>query len=265
MKPIAYFEDLGDRLVVVNANTTKRNALSPRLYEVIHEALELAGREPRITSVVLRGEGGFFCAGGDLGLIAERKKASRDERREKIDELHDVTRAIVACPKPVIAAVEGGAAGAGVSIAFACDMIVAQDDALFTVAYVKAGLVPDGGLTSLMAAGLPRATLMRMALLGEAVPAERLYALGAVSQLAPKGEVMTAVEALAAALAKGASATQGVIKGLVSAAYNTPLAEQLDAERDAMADAFATPEANEGISAFLEKRVPDFAKLRGKP
>jgi len=262
MDPLAYCEDLGDRLVVVNANITKRNALSPDYYRVILEALELASANARITSVILRGEGGFFCAGGDLGLIAARRELPRIERLRKIEDLHDVVRAILVCPKPVIAAVSGGAAGAGVSLAFACDFLVADEEAKFTVAYVKAGLVPDGGLTSTLTAQLPRALLMRMALLAEPVLARQLYDLGAITQITALGETLDAAHALADKLASGSSATQGVIKALINRAQNTTLTEQMDAERDAMADAVVTPDAIEGISAFLEKRNPDFRQLR---
>ena len=261
MDAIAYCEDLGDRLVVVNANTTKRNALSPEYYRVVQEAMAMATRESRISSVILRGEGGFFCAGGDLAMIATRLDTPRAERLQKIEDLHVVIRAITTCPKPVIAAVNGGAAGAGVSIAFACDFLVADEESKFTIAYVKAGLIPDGGLTSTLSAQLPRALLMHMALLGEPVSARQLHASGAILQAVPQDTALEAAHALADKLAKGASATQGVIKGLINNAQGATLTEQMDAERDAMADAIASPEAAEGISAFLEKRPPDFKRL----
>jgi len=262
MKPLAYCEDLGDRLMVVNANTTKRNALSPDYYRVLRDAMERAAA-PRITSVILHSAGGFFCAGGDLSLLATRRDLPRDQRLARIEDLHDVIRAVMNCPKPVIAAVEGGAAGAGVSLAFACDMIVADRDAKFTIAYVKAGLVPDGGLTSTLSAHLARATLMRMALLGEPVAADRLHDLGAISQVEAADNVLPAAQALADRLARGPSATHGRIKALINTAHAAPLGDQMNAEREAMADAVAAPEAAEGITAFLEKRAPDYAKLRG--
>lgn len=264
MEPLAYCEDLGDRLVVVNNNTAKRNALSPDLYRVIREAMELAAAEDRISCVILGGAGSFFCSGGDLRMLASRREATQDVRLSKIEDLHDVIRAIVTCPKPVIAAIEGGAAGAGVSMAFACDMIVAAEDATFTIAYVKAGLVPDGGLTSTLSAHIPRAMLMRMALLGEPVGARRLSDLGAISEMVAPGDAVAAAHALSDALARGPMAAQSAIKALITPAYTRSLAEQMDAERDAMAHAIGTPEAGEGIGAFLEKRAPDFKHLRGK-
>lgn len=259
---LARCDDLGDRLLVVNTNTAKRNALSPEFYAVMSAAVDTAARETRIASVIVTGADGFFCAGGDLSLLAKRRELPRPERLRRIDDLHDMIRAVVACPKPVIAAVDGGAAGAGVSLAFACDLIVAAEDAAFTVAYVKAGLVPDGGLTSTLTAQLPRATVAQMALLGAPVAATRLHALGAVSELAPTGGALAAAMALADRLAAGPAVAQGTIKALLNAAADATLAEQLDTERDAMADAFAGAEAAEGIGAFLAKRRPDFKRLR---
>jgi enoyl-CoA hydratase/carnithine racemase len=163
-----------------------------------------------------------------------------------------------ACPVPVIAAIEGGAAGAGLSLALACDLIVAAKDAKFTAAYVKAGLVPDAGLTSAMARLLPRPLAMEMCLMGRPVMASRFAELGAVNRLASPGKAMEEAMALADVLAAGPREAQGVIRGLVAGAYEASEAAQLDAERDAMAAAAGRGEAAEGISAFLEKRPPAY-------
>ncbi|TFL18057.1 oxepin-CoA hydrolase, alternative type [Jannaschia formosa] len=247
-------DDLGDRLVVTNENPGKRNALTPAYYDALNDALETA-RDPRIGAVILRGAGGYFCAGGNLAALATRRDLPRAGRLAKIGALHDLVAAIRACPAPVIAAVEGGAAGAGASIAFACDLVVAAEDARFTAAYVKAGLVPDGGLTAALAMLVPRATAMRMALLGDPVTAARLHALGAISDLCAPGTAEAAAHALADRLCTGPRVTQGLIKRLVADAYGDPAA-QAERERQAMADAQASPEGMAGIDAFLAKRKP---------
>lgn len=259
---LAYIEDLGDRLVVVNANTSRRNALSDDLYAVLAEALQCAA-EPRITSVTLWGEG-FFCAGGDLNQLAKRSDLTLEQRKGRIDDLHDLIRGIRACPKPVIAAVEGGAAGAGASIAFACDLIVATEGAKFTAAYVKAGLVPDAGLSASLSSLLPRALVSEMMLLGGPVLAERLINLGAINAVVPVGQARPEAMALADRFAKGPSVAQGQIKAMINAAHDNSFDAQLDYERDAMAVAIVAPEAQEGINAFLNKRQPDFTKLRSE-
>lgn len=255
---LARLEDLGDRLVVVNMNAARRGALSPDLYAAIGAAMEQAS-DPRIRAVILTSEGGFFCAGGDLNVLIERRKLTEAERRAKVDDLHGLVRAIRACPVPVIASVEGGAAGAGASLALACDLIVAAEGAKFTAAYVKAGLVPDAGMTTSLARLLPRPLAMEMCLLARPVTAERMHGLGAVTTVAPSGRCDVEAHALADALAAGPRDAQSAIRGLVAAAYETPETAQLDAERDAMARAAGGPEAAEGIAAFLEKRKPRFS------
>ncbi len=251
----ARIEDAGDRLIIWNGNAAKRGALSPELYECITSAMKQA-EEPRIRAVILTSEGDFFCAGGNLNVLIERRKISEPERREKVDELHGLLRAMRGCPVPLIAAIEGGAAGAGLSLALACDLIVAAKDAKFTAAYVKAGLVPDGGLTSAMARLLPRPLAMEMCLMGRPVMATRFAELGALNRLSSPGKAMEEAMALADVLAAGPREAQSVIRGLVADAYETTETAQLDAERDAMAAAAGRDEAAEGIAAFLEKRPP---------
>ncbi len=254
---LARVDDLGDRLVVVNMNTARRGALSPDLYDAIADAMQRA-EEPRIRAVILTSEGGFFCAGGDLNVLIERRALSEEERRDKVDGLHDLVRALRASPVPVIAAVEGGAAGAGASLALACDLIVAAEEAKFTAAYVKAGLVPDGGLTASLARLVPRALAMEMCLLARPVAAQRMADLGAITEVTATGGVDAAAHALADALAKGPRQSHSTIRRMVSAAYETSEADQLNVERDAMAHAAGGDEAAEGIAAFLEKRSPVF-------
>lgn len=255
---LARVEERGDRVLAINMNVTRRGALSDDFYAAMHDALERA-RQPHIRAVIITAEGGYFCAGGDLNAIIKRRGLSDAERREGIDRgLHKAVRLIRDCPVPVIAAVEGGAAGAGLSIALACDLIVASEGAKFIAAYVKAGLVPDGGLTAHLARTLPRPLAMEMCLLARPVLAEQMAALGVVNQVVPAGQVDAAAHALVDALARGPREAQGVIRAVLSTAYDSAEAEQLERERNAMARAIGAPEAGEGIAAFLEKRQPDF-------
>ncbi|WP_282601932.1 enoyl-CoA hydratase family protein [Paracoccus sp. PARArs4] len=260
--PHCEISDLGDRLVVENRNAGRRNALTPEFYEGLHHALTLAADNPRIGSVILMGEGDFFCAGGDLNSLITAQHLSDEERRARIDALNALIRAVVNCPRPVIAVVEGGAAGAGMSLALACDMVIAARNAQFTAAYVNAGLVPDGGLTAAMGAALPPQVAAQMALTGLPLGAERLHALGVVNELTEPGEAIMAAMALADRLAAGPAEAQAAIKRLLTGWREIAFEAQLVAERDAMAHALAAPEAAEGIGAFLEKRKPDFRRLR---
>lgn len=253
----ARLEDAGDRLIVWNGNADKRGALSPELYDCIHDAFERA-KDARVRSVILTSEGDFFCAGGDLNVLISRRTLDEGQRRAKVDELHDLVRLVRSSPVPVIAAVKGGAAGAGMSLALACDFILAEKGSKFTAAYVKAGLVPDGGLTASLARLLPRTLAMEMCLLAVPATAERLAELGAVTAVVPTGEVGAAASSLADHIAKGPRRAQGEIRAMVSEAYEVSEAAQLDRERDAMAFAAGADESAEGIAAFLEKRAPRF-------
>ena len=254
---LARIDDRGDRLVVVNLNSERRGALSPDLYAAVIEACERAA-DPKVKSVILASEGSYFCSGGDMNTLISRRKLTEPERREKIDGLHDMIRAVRNCPVPVIAAVQGGAAGAGLSLMLACDLIVAETGASFVAAYVKIGLVPDGGITAALARMLPRPLVSEMCLMAKPVSAERLSAFGVVTMLAAEGEVMDGANTYADTLARGPRESRAAIKALIRSAFDETEARQLYAERDAMAKAQGGDEAGEGIAAFLEKRPPNF-------
>ena len=255
---LAHVDDLGDRAVVVNLNTHKRAALSPDLYAAIAEAFELA-KNPRIRSVLFTAERSFFYSGGDLNTLIERRKLSEVERKQQIEGLHRSVSLIRQSPVPVIAAVKGGTAGAGFFIAMACDLVVSSEGVTFTAAYVKAGLVPDGGLTSALSRLVPRPFAMEMCLMARPVAAERLASAGAVNLVVPAVEVEAQAHVLADQLSKGPRDAMRQIRRLVSSAYEEREEDHLVNERDAMARAQGGPEAAEGISAFLEKRKPDFS------
>lgn len=260
----AYFEDCDDRLVIYNSNVANRNAITPELYDVISKALQLASDADRIKSVVFTGEGTFFCAGGDLNRIKNRRFQPLEERKILIENLSDIIRKFRACPKPVIAAVEGGAAGAGVSLVYACDFIVASKTAKFTVSYVKVGLTPDGGITHRLMKMLPRPLVNELCLLADPISAERLYQLGALNRLCEPGEAFSQASAIADRLAKSPTTALARVKTLLNAAEKSTVNEQMGLERDHMAAAVAEDAASEGITAFFEKRKPDFTKIGEK-
>ncbi|RYF23229.1 MAG: enoyl-CoA hydratase [Comamonadaceae bacterium] len=253
----------GAVLVLSNNNTAARNALSPAFYAALTQALADAQADSTVGAIVLTGEGGHFCAGGDLRQLAQRRTLAIEERRAKLEGLHDLIRAVRDCDKPVIAAVEGAAAGAGLSLALACDMLVAARNAVFSVAYVKVGLTPDGGATAFLAEFVSRQVLTELCLTGERISGERLHALGAVNRLAEPGEALAGALALAASVASGPQRAMARIKHLCRAAPQASLQEQLENEARLMVLSQATEESREGIGAFLDKRAPDFARLRG--
>lgn len=252
----------GAVLVLSNNNLAARNALTTEFYAALTAALNEAAADPTVGAVVLTGEGGHFCAGGDLRRLAGNRELPLADRRARLEGLHDLVRALRDCPKPVIAAVEGAAAGAGLSLALACDLLVAAKNAVFSMAYVKVGLTPDGGATAFLAEFASRQLLTELCLTGDRISGERLHALGAVNRLTEPGEALAQAQALAAQVATGPAQAMARIKTLCRNAHVQTLDEQLEQEAQFMVQAQGTEESLEGIGAFLEKRPADFAKLR---
>ena len=254
----------GAVLVLTNNNPTARNALSYGFYQALPKALTAAQMDPSIAAIVLTGAGDFFCSGGDLHQLIKRRQLPLAQRLETLEGLHTLIRAIRDCEKPVIAAIEGGAAGAGMSLAFACDMIVAAREAIFSLAYIKVGLSPDGGITHFLSQFLSRQVLMELSLTGERMECERLYALGAINCITERGSALGEAISLANRLAQGPQRASARIKKLCQLAYEHSFEEQMMLEAQLMAESQVDLESGEGITAFLEKRRADFVSLRSK-
>jgi enoyl-CoA hydratase/carnithine racemase len=252
----------GAVLVLSNNNVAARNALSFEFYAAVTDALRDAASDPSVGAIVLTGEGGHFCSGGDLRQLAKRRELSVAERRVRLEGLHDLIRVVRDCPKPVIAAVEGAAAGAGLSLAMACDMLVAAKDAKFTVAYVKVGLTPDGGATAFLAEFVSRQVLTELCLTGAPLSGEQMHALGAVNRLVASGYALSTAIALASDISQGPQHAMSRIKHLCRHAMRHSLEDQLELEAQSMVEAMASDESLEGINAFLNKRAPNYTQLR---
>jgi enoyl-CoA hydratase/carnithine racemase len=252
----------GAVLVLSNNNVAARNALSFEFYTAMGQALRDSASDPSVGAIVLTGEGGHFCSGGDLRQLAKRRELSEQERRVRLEGLHDLIRALRDCPKPVIAAVEGAAAGAGLSLAMACDMLVVAKDAKFSVAYVKVGLTPDGGATAFLAEFVSRQVLTELCLTGAPLSGERMHALGAVNRLVAPGSALSEAIVLAAEISSGPQQAISRIKNLCHHAMRNSLDDQLELEAQFMAEAMASEESKEGIEAFLNKRKANYTLLR---
>jgi len=172
--------------------------------------------------------------------------------------LKDLVLAITDCPKPVIAAVEGFAAGAGASLALACDLLVAAEDAKLVMSYSRIGLSPDGGGSWQLARYLPRQLALKALWLATPLGAAELHAHGLVSQVSPKGRALEEALSMAAQLAKLAPNAVASVKKLAQSALRDDLAQHLDAEREHFIDNLFHVNGHEGPSAFLEKRSPQF-------
>ena len=180
----------GRTMVLTISNPAHRNALGPEIYAAGVEALNAADSNPDVRSVILTGAGATFCAGGNLQRLLDNRGKPKEVQSQSIDGLHGWIEAIRSFPKPVIAAVEGAAAGAGFSLALACDFIVAADNALFVMAYSSVALSPDGGGTWSLSRALPRQLVSELLMCGERLGAPRLHALGVVNQVTAPGAAL---------------------------------------------------------------------------
>lgn len=249
----------GQTMVLTISNPDHRNALGPEIYAAGIEALNVAESNPELRSVVITGEGRHFCAGGHLQRLQANRHASPQVQAQSIEGLHNWIETIRAFPKPVIAAVEGACAGAGFSLALACDLVVAAADSIFVMAYSSVGLSPDGGATWSLMRALPRATALQWLMCGDRIEAGRLQTLGLINQVSPPGEVLTAALDLAARLNARAPNALASIKELANEAATASLHTQLAAERDHFVRNLHHANAGEGVSAFLEKRTPRYS------
>jgi enoyl-CoA hydratase/carnithine racemase len=190
-------------------------------------------------------------------LLANRQE-SPEHQAQSIEGLHNWIEAIRAFPKPVIAAVEGAAAGAGFSLALACDLIVAARTSIFVMAYSNIALSPDGGGTWSLSRALSRQLASELLLLGERISAERLHSLGVVNRLCEAGQALGEALKLAAQLNERATNTLSSIKELLSEADGSNLNAQLARERDHFVTNLHHANAGIGISAFLNKEKPQY-------
>jgi enoyl-CoA hydratase/carnithine racemase len=248
----------GATLVLTLSDPATRNTLSPQAGAAGVEALNTAESSDEIRCVVLRGDGAHFCSGGNLQRLAHTRTIGPDEQRQSIEHFHGFVEALRSFPKPVIAAVEGYAAGGGFSLALACDLIVAAEDARFVMSYAKVGLSPDGGGSWHLAQTLPRAVALRMVWLAEPMTARELVPFGLVSEVVDSGRALDAALALADKLSALAPNAIASAKELINLAPQRRLREHLDAEREHFVANLFDANGAEGLQAFFEKRAPKF-------
>jgi len=248
----------GQTLVLTISNPDYRNALGPEMYSAGVEALNVAESNPDIRSVILTGEGAHFCAGGNLNRLLASRELPAEHQAQGIEGLHNWIEAVRTFPKPVIAAVEGAAAGAGFSLALACDFLVAAQDSVFVMAYSSVGLSPDGGGSWHLARALPRPLVSQWLMLGDKISASDLTTWGLVNQLCPSGEALSQALLLAECLNQRAPNALASIKELLEAASQQDLYAQLPLEKKHFVNNLRHPNAGIGIQAFLNKNKPHY-------
>ncbi|MBW8814628.1 MAG: enoyl-CoA hydratase/isomerase [Caulobacterales bacterium] len=210
-------------------------------------------------AIVITGEGRGFCSGANLsgGGGARATDPSAGPNQALLKTFNPFVSAVRKSPKPLVAAVNGVAAGVGVSLALACDLAVAAESAYFLLAFRRIGLVPDGGATWMLPRLVGKARAMELMLLGEKLPAKTAADWGLINKCVPDAELMDAAMQYARALADG-PASLGLTRNLVWDSLDAAWGEQLEAEAYAQGDAQRTADAREGVTAFVEKRPAKF-------
>ncbi len=255
--------EIQDHIATLTLNRPERlNALIPEMKDAFAEALARCA-EPAVRVLVLRGVGRAFCAGGDIAWMASAMAADRWPEMEALLDLGgSVAYGLAMLPKPVLAGVQGAAAGAGMSLALGADLRVATAEARFSMGFAKIGLHPDWGGSVALSRLVSPATAAELLYLGDALTAEQARGLGLVNQVVPTDGLDAAVAALASRLAAGPGETYARIKATLLRNQGLDAASlraRLDAEGTQMKAAMHHPHAREGLAAFLEKRAPAFA------
>jgi enoyl-CoA hydratase len=231
------------------------NSLTLPVFVGLADAMEQAANDPRVKVVRFGGAGRGFCSGA--GMSAD-DVAGAGPGDELILAANRVVRAITALPHPVVAVVQGAAAGVGVSLALACDLVLASDKAFFMLAFTKIGLMPDGGASALIAAAIGRIGAMRMALLAERLPAAEALACGLVSAVYPADDFDTEVDKVVSGLLNGPAVAFAKTKAAINAATLTELEPTLQRELEGQSVLLQSHDFREGARAFQQRRTPAF-------
>ncbi|MBN4046779.1 enoyl-CoA hydratase [bacterium AH-315-P07] len=239
-----------------------RNALSDEMRSGLADTFHELELDNSVRCVVLRGEGDHFMAGGDVKSFAKFQDQTPEETQiqftKRIHDLHLIMFPMRRMPKPIIASVRGAAAGAGVSMALACDLVICSDDAFFTLAYCNIGTSPDGSSTFQLPRTVGIKKAMEITLLGDRFKAQEAKDMGLVNWVVPGAELEAETTKLATRLANGPTYTYGQAKQLLYKSNETAFEAQLQAEAEAFAKCAARKDFKEGVTAFVEKRKPVF-------
>lgn len=236
------------------------NAFNDELGSALLEAVTQASKDESVRCIVITGAGRAFCSGEDLGALTAQYERGEvpDLGNTLVKRYNPLILALRAAPKPVIAAVNGVAAGAGASLALACDFRIASEDAKLILAFIRVGLVPDSGALWFLGKMVGAARALELGASGHPVDAQRGLELGLFSQVVERDEFEQTWRAFAGRLATMATAAFAITKELTNAALDRGLEEQLQAEASAQTAAGKTDDHLEGVRAFFEKRQPGF-------
>jgi len=248
-----------DNVAVITLNRPDdANALNLPMAEELFEVAVKAEHDPNVRAVLITGTGKMFCAGGDLKHFAEAGDEMAGRLTKTATGLHAAVSHFNRMDAPVVVAVNGTAAGAGFSIAICGDYVFASDRAKFTMAYTAAGLSPDGSSTFFLAQLVGMRRAKELALTNRLLSAEEAFEWGMVNKVVAGDDLQEEAMGLAKKFAKGPTKSFGMTKRLILEACTESLETQMEAEGRGIAECCMTADGQEGVTAFLEKRKPDF-------
>lgn len=236
------------------------NAWTPGLGRALLAALRAAAADGAVRAILITGAGRAFSAGADVKHPRELTPSGDPDLSTRLRDIYNpIVLAVREAPKPVVAAVNGPAAGLGASLALACDLILAAESAYFLLAFVHLGVIPDAGSTFFLAERLGSLRATELIMLGERLPAATALQWGAVNAVHPDAELAGAAAELAERLAAGPTVALGNMKRVVGSAAHARLRDHLELEATLQQAHAATADYAEGVAAFTEKRRPRFA------
>lgn len=255
MSVLSYRVDGGIARITMN-RPEKYNSFTREMAMAMQERLAEAGEDPAVRVIVLSGAGKAFCAGQDLVEAIDPDGPGLGTIVK--EHFNPLVRQIQTCPKPIIAAINGVAAGAGANLAIACDITIATESASFIQAFSKIGLIPDSGGTYTLPRLIGHARASALMMLGDKVSAKEAVDMGMIYRYVPDSDYVAAVDALAQRVA--AMPTRGLVmtKQALHTTWSHTLEQQLELELELQVAAGSTADHSEGVTAFLEKRKPFF-------
>ncbi len=252
--------DINDGVARLTLNRPdKLNSFTAAMHLEVRDALEQVSADPQVRVLVLTGAGRGFCAGQDLGDRAVAPGGAPVDLGDSVERFYaPLVRTLRSLPMPVICAVNGVAAGAGANLALAADIVIAGSSASFVQAFCRLGLIPDTGGTYFLPRLVGPARAMGLAMLGDKLPAETAAQWGLIWKCVPDADLATEVDAMARHFATAPTLGLARTKQALYASANNTFDEQLMLERDLMRELGNSADYREGVSAFVEKRTPQF-------